>query len=108
MVMYKMTVIEILKTARTKLASGWIQGDFARDANGKIVSSISADAVCWCTAGALRSLQNDGDWIGARIALLTELGSDGMLSTWNDDPCRTQKEVLELFDKAIRRLENAQ
>lgn len=102
-----MTTLEILKAARAKLAQGWTQGAFARDADGLPVNVCHPKATCWCITGAFRSLPPEADFMQARIALKSSLSGDPQLSEWNDVRGRTQADVIELFDHVIAKLEAA-
>lgn len=96
-----MTVKEVLKLARAKLAKrgAWCQKRFAQDRNGMCVYERDGDAVKWCARGVLDAVTED--WTLAETAgdqLRIALGSQD-LTGFNDT--HTKKEVLELFDKAI-------
>lgn len=95
------TAKEGLMAARALIARGWTQHAAARTANGETLSPeqcASETAVCWCTFGALRAVGS----MEADKALRTIIG--GPLTEWNDDPDRTQAQVLAAFDKAIEAL----
>lgn len=107
-----MTTVEFLKETRAKLAQGWTQGEFACK-DGVPTDASALDSDCWCVVGALGHvalLHGDYDMpakFAARSALVEAIGVSEFegwgfsLSRWNDDPARTQDEVLALFDKAI-------
>ena len=106
-----MTTVEFLKETRAKLAQGWTQGEFARK-DGVPTSTSALDSDCWCVVGALgyvALLHGDYDMpakFAARSALVDAIGAEFegwrfSLPRWNDDPARTQGEVLAVFDKAI-------
>jgi hypothetical protein len=71
-----MTTKEILIAARAKVAQGWCQGAYAKDAYGNTEEQEDA------------------------LALLGYTGESEVID-WNDAPGRTQAEVLEAFDKTI-------
>ncbi len=100
-----MTVIEILHAARALIARGWTQHTFALDENGLVVKP-TMKAKCFCIGGAFRALGDCGDWARARCTLKECLPGYPPLVDWNDVPGRTQADVLELFDRAIAKLEN--
>lgn len=98
----------ILIEARQKISEGWTQRAYARMSNevddGGKVSADSRLATCWCVMGALVAVTPD--LVRYDQALDTIMGIIGEKHTgdiidWNDDPARTQEEVLELFDRAI-------
>lgn len=98
------TLLADLQALRALLAQGWCQDAPARDIFGHAVSPRSRDACSWCLAEGIwritpvlnhrkdrvRSIQ---DAIGAEIKRPTV--------AWNDDPKRTQAEVLAMLDRAI-------
>ena len=94
-----------LGTAGKLIEKGWCQGTFAKSAEGVHVQLHSADAACWCSAGAL--LKSYPDKRQAEVAfnkLICEVASYDEdpfgITDWNDDPARTKEEVLEVFRKA--------
>lgn len=101
------TTLEILKAARERVAKGWTQGEVARDAAGLAVGSISQDAVCWCSLGALNGALGPGEswdgWSDAKKLLRIAAGIYDNISIvdWNDAPGRTQAEVIAAFTRAI-------
>jgi len=110
-----------LTEARAKVARGWTQGTWARDAVGERAPERGNAAVCWCIVGALNAVADDREghhlfWVAgllepARDALyeaLEDLGGYDFgtaLVEFNDAPGRTQAEVLALFDLAIAAVE---
>jgi len=103
-----MTTLEVLRGARAKIAQGWCQGASARDADGQLTGVTQPDACCWCAIGAVYAaapLEPDsGD---AAFEYLARVTPGHLIGTWNDDPSRTQAEVLALFDRAIAQQERA-
>lgn len=104
------TAIDILSAARELIAKDgvWTQGAYARDVNGDEVSESSTAAVCFCSVGALhraggRHQAGTLRTIKEAVNMLSEgLLSDGLhLENWNDEPNRTQAEVVALFDRTI-------
>lgn len=62
-----------------------------------------------CLLGALCAAARGGFILEAVQELTQTLGIDsGTLSQWNDEPSRTQEEVLDLLDKTLARLEETQ
>lgn len=102
-----MTTVDVLIKARALVAQGWAQGAEALDKNGCAVSHTAATAVAWCLDGALTraSRPTSRNWIlsywPARAAVKAFLAGQNRLAGWNDDPERTQADVLALLDAAI-------
>ena len=105
--------VRLLRTAQELLGRGWTQGADARDRDGIPVPGWSERAVCWSLLGALVAVleaQSEATGDDAAIsdlaracALLAETLDVGSLETWNDEPGRTQSEVIE----AVRRAASA-
>lgn len=98
----------ILIEAQQKITEGWTQGAYARMSNevddGGKVPVDSPLATCWCIMGAVFAVTPAG--VPYRMALDKLKEANGWEDTsniiqWNDDPDRTQEQVLELFDKVI-------
>ena len=98
-----------LRAARELLSKPgtWTQGVMARDASGqKSQAPWSPHAVCWCLEGAIQRA-SDATRFEARtatprdvlLAIEKEVGQKA--ARWNDDPSRTQEEVLALLDRMI-------
>lgn len=101
--------LAVLHAARELVAAGWCQGALARNRYGREVERRSPSASRFCAAGALYQI---GAWFppstedAAFHALAQTLGVErARLALWNDDPARTQAEVVAAFDAAIQRLE---
>ncbi len=95
--------IEALQRARERIAVGWVQGYevYARDhwwqfwrAKEKV-----------CALGAISDnddgIYADGELLVLLHALGTPFGDSDDLTEWNDEPGRTQADVLALYDRAI-------
>jgi hypothetical protein len=94
----------ILARAAELLRAGWVQEEFATDANGDTVSFDAPQATCFCTLGAIHRAGHDlrlglNERTEARIALGAMLAT-GDLIGWNDTPGRTQAEVVTAFERA--------
>lgn len=104
-----MSTVEILKEARAKIAKGWTRGWFAADSHNRPCEPRNPDACRWCSMGAIYACatQNESG-IDAAMAIRASL-PDGTYSiaVWNDAQ-GSAFPVLELFDKTIARLENAE
>ena len=103
---------QLLVATRQLLATGWTQRRYARNANGLPVDHLSKDACKWCVTGALHRASVDlfstYEWIlfHATMAIrkhaigVSQAGID--LADWNDEPSRTQVDVLKTVDRAIK------
>ena len=89
------TVAELLEDE-----SRWTVKVSAADENGKEVAIESNLACCWCLYGAVRKVYGFGREGDAKLSLLQDITDTGFIATWNDNPFRTHKEVLELVRKA--------
>ena len=112
-------VEKILRIAQAILQEpeAWTQGQAATNETGVEVDPQDYDAVKFCIIGAMERahmyLYESGlsyqDEIEAREALIDIFKSDpfGAETTpeWNDWPSRKQEDVLRLFDKAIKGVE---
>lgn len=102
--------LDILKRARALLTppGAWTQTAFARDRDGEPINADSEAAISWCSAGALEASKGGKTRWRAQNHLKSAIStsersfvSEWSVLTWNDNPDRTQKEVLAAFDKAI-------
>jgi hypothetical protein len=80
----------------------WTQGHGAHKADGNITGARSPDATCWCLHGAV--LAASGQPFADRAEAFVEraLGMEHITDAydWNDDPARTQPEVVAALRKA--------
>lgn len=99
-----MTTKQILIKARALIKKGWAQALFAVNIYGASTSPRSKDAAAWCALGALRAAATRGSKIfGARRALANRIpGGYRGVADWNDEEGRTKRQVLALFDRAIK------
>lgn len=80
------TVVELFENHPER----WTKGSMAKNSLGESVSISDERAVCWCLYGAFtyiyafNSSSND----------FCKNFPNGLVTTWNDDPERTFKEVL--------------
>lgn len=106
------TEIEHLKKMRELLAKGWTQGAWARDGNGTSVGPHSEKAKCFCMLGASTRAGDPSDLeplIPKSLAKAIGLPPrGGAFIIFNDNPYRTQSDVLALIDRAIEIAEAAQ
>ena len=97
---------EILRGARERIARGWCQGAFARNAHGAKTYATSADAVSWSAYGAIAAAEPDPDERLGAVVWFFSAAPDAMsMFDWNNCEDRTQDDVLAVFDKAIERCE---
>lgn len=106
------TVSEILSAAADLIETrGWTQGAAARDPKGAAVDGQDPDACCWCAIGAINRATPARSFEEFQAAMTTvervlELPSErdtwGLypLASWNDDPSRTQAEVVQALRQA--------
>lgn len=98
----------LLRKARGYVERGWTREVGARNTLGMETSSTNRYAIRWCTIGAMeRANAGPGEMVSHGRALLLSLIPDISLAGWNDAPGRTQQDVLNLFDRAIEKAENA-
>lgn len=100
--------IKILEAAYRLLKKGWTQKTYATDKNGEQCSYRKSDnvAVCYCLSGAiLRSggLPGEAAYQAIYQVLPKQYSYMGIVA-WNDQPERTQEEVLDVVKKAIKGL----
>ena len=79
----------------------------ARNKSGRKIHAMSDAATCFCITGAIERVTKISDFADATCArdtLRKVVGYYG-IATWNDTPGRTQSEVLDAMDKAIKIME---
>lgn len=77
----------------------WTQGSMARDVNGMdLMDPLMPGVTSWCLLGALEHCYGYGtsQWLEKRHLLEKTVG--GWVSSWNDAPERTWKEVKDLIN----------
>lgn len=108
-----LSAVEILRRARELVAFGWCQGVDATDADHRAARPWSARACYWSLPGALvAALDAPEDRREGSPAMIAELRlalvgisetmSAWSLEEWNDEPDRTQAEVVEMLTAAHR------
>lgn len=106
-----MSILSILTKARALLAQGWTQHHNARDKKGNPVPAWAPQATCYCLEGAIICVaegESHSTLVFAERILRKQIDEEGFspvypsLATWNDDPERTQEEVLKLADRCIK------
>ena len=97
---------EIYNAAAALIEKGWTQHALARTIEGFTCHPNSPLARSWCLTGALKAVS--GDLIGpALVSNLLDharLGEAICLPSWNDNPCRTKKQVIARLLKAVTTL----
>jgi hypothetical protein len=100
--------IQLLGNARDLVRRGWTQHAEGRDAHGAEVEPWNATATSWSLLGALVAAldRTDGgqelplvQLADALDALALFVDSDS-LADWNDDPGRTQADVIAVLETA--------
>ena len=108
-----MTALEILKQARKNLARGWCQGSFGQDARGLRLDAVDIrHATKVCIKGAILKTSAIGPAKEESLAMMLVVEQCRLkdprydtIAGFNDSEDRTQEECLEVFDAAIRELE---
>jgi hypothetical protein len=101
-----MTPEAILLGAAERLSKpgAWTQGAYGRDRNGHRVSCVSSRAIQWCALGAMLketgTLTPGRPYRAAVEALERVLNSPAGSTFWNDEPTRTQGEVVSALRAA--------
>ncbi|KQM88625.1 hypothetical protein ASE67_02475 [Sphingomonas sp. Leaf23] len=80
----------------------WTQKAFARNGRGQSTGPLAASdtPVCWCVMGATCVAGEEGDEGQAADDFLREFLGVPDLGAWNDDPARTQPEVVDALRRA--------
>ncbi len=82
--------------------SKWAKGTMARKANGQGTTSLEDDAVCFCLMGAeFKVTQGASIALCLRLKEHLKLHKDKSITTWNDAPERTFKEVKDALRSFI-------
>jgi len=88
------------KSPASRLRIGWCQGPLARDGGGRAVFPRESIAVSWSLPGAIVASIDSGtpEWTAYLRRISQVLGAPCVsvrwLVEWNDDPSRTQAEVV--------------
>jgi hypothetical protein len=100
---------KVYEGAIKALEQGWTQGAMARAESGEPTDAFNKTACSFCSMGALhRGIidMKDEVYVDANdLVAPLGLGKVSDLSKWNDDPARTQDEVLALFRKVKAEIE---
>ncbi|HET7857135.1 MAG TPA: hypothetical protein VFL41_11820 [Gaiellaceae bacterium] len=116
-----LTAAAMVTEARGLVVGGWCQGANARDKRGAEVPAWSEDARSWSLLGALLASWHrheanahqadvvahlaDAEALGGATQVLGDAVGTTSLANWNDEPARTQADVVGAFDRALRLLE---
>lgn len=107
----KVLLIQDLKEAQALVAGGaWCQGAAARDRQGKKVPARSEDSVAYDVMGAVDVTMSHSHWVNFWRAywllsrVIPGLWEYGLIA-YNDGKDRTIDEMVDLFGRAISRLE---
>jgi hypothetical protein len=116
------TAAAMVSEARRLVGEGWCQGAHARDEAGLEVPSWSEKARSWSLLGALLASWHrqdaqddenveahlvDAHALGQATEALGDVVGTAALDGWNDDPVRTQADVVAAFDRAVELLDEA-
>jgi len=102
-------VVAVLQRAKERVAAGWYQGGYALIDGERYsgagpflvddlarVQRVCAEGALWCEVG------KDGLAFERAREFLQHIVGVRLIPDWNDAPGRTQAEVLDAFDAAIR------
>lgn len=100
-----MTTKAVLVAARARILdpAHWTQGALARDKNGVPMSDVfNTAAACWCATGALHLCGHSAKNVKFYTALshLSRFTGGSGIAKFNDK--HTHREVIAMFDAAIR------
>lgn len=79
------------------IRKGWTKRAYAIDERGHATDALDPEACKWCLLGALDVSQCTLEDCNKVFKVLKERGF-ACAGMWNDDPVRTQQEVIELLE----------
>ena len=99
---------ELLIKAQAVIADPrrWTQDVYAKDAEGQVTKTLSPDAACWCSLGALEKVAHEENTYSTRSAAagyLSKVSDEGGYSgipDFNDNS--SHETVMKAWDKAIK------
>ena len=91
---------QALRKARKNIAKGWTQHWYARTSKGQECEPTDPSAVCFCTWGAIRKVDDAHDGEILKAFQIHARIKEG-IPYWNDKKGRTKTQVLKAFDRAI-------
>lgn len=84
--------------------NAWTQDSLAKDSEGAYLNTATSPNACqWCALGAMLKASNNTDINAAANKLKQVIGMGDpfySISSWNDDPARTQAEVVAALREA--------
>jgi hypothetical protein len=104
----------LLADARAVVASGWCQGADARGADGAAIEPWDERAVSWSLLGAIVAVleqraADEGEIpleeLAAALYALADVIETDSLERWNDEPRRSQNDVVNILAAAEDRFE---
>lgn len=101
-------VVAVLVKAKEKVAEGWTQGALARFPSGRVLEAGPIDkgdldaAVAVCASGAIQNCVGTYGKLDYLAFMFLQMAIQDGTAVWNDAPGRTQADVLDAFDAAIR------
>ncbi len=102
--------LELLRSMRDKIATGWTTGCCARNRQGNPVVASSPEASQWCMVGSVTARVNEGIGNSLKVRqnvyrimelVLADRNEPPFMDAYNDSDGRTREEVLEVLDEAI-------
>lgn len=95
-----------LKAARDLRAlfdkpDSWIQGNMARDANGRVRHLRNPKATCWCVYGGVDRVSPTAEITNNLLRAAKIHTGTLMISPWNDRRGRTHADIITLCDYLI-------
>ena len=107
-----MKTVEVLKKARALVTKEWCQDSFGQNQWGEMLEDNDlGQAVAFCVRGACMYVGTTAEARRASQELAKTLGLKtspaglNELADWNDAPKRTQRQVVNLFTRTIKRIE---
>ena len=92
----------VYNKAASLIEKGWTRGVYARNEKGFECNTYGESAVRWCVLGSLNFASHIYH-VNLPGKLTAYLEVEESLASWNDDPFRTQEEVVKLLkDAAVR------
>jgi hypothetical protein len=96
-----MSVTKYDKAWKLIEATGWCQGESAKDDRGRSIYARHPQACSFCLMGAIDLVYDVGNYSKAFIKVLEAVNKleqkRTYVSEWNDDPERTKEEVVNLL-----------
>lgn len=100
---------KILKLAKKKIANKkrWCKEAGAKDSEGNFVDPQNDDAIQWCALGAIEFFDGtfDDDIFEVYPSFYLEKAlhrNRVFITTFNDNPKTTHKQIMALYDRAIK------